>query len=405
MRHANWMRRTVLAGMVAASAAAFQAPAVAQEDPIRLGELFSYNRLAAFAIPYRNGWQMAVEDINEAGGVLGRPLEVISRDDGGTPGDAVRVAEELVSREDVALLFGTFLSNVGLAVSDFANQRDVVFVATEPLTDAMTMEAGNPYTFRIRPNTYMQTKMLVDAIGNQDIDRWAIVAPNYEYGQSAAENFKKLLSEVNPDAEIVSEQYPALGQLDAGTTIAAIAQAEPDGIFNALFAGDLAEFVREGNTRSLFEGKTVVSLLTGEPEYLLPLGDEAPEGWIVTGYPWDKVEGEAHQDFAAEYEETYDETPRLGSLLGYVSAQVIANAIETAGSLETEALQAAFEDLTTDTVIGPITIRGIDNQSTMGAWVGKTAVEDGAGTMTDFTYADGADYMFPPEAVEEAWQE
>src|SRR5262249_30654733 len=148
-------------GLVAGAACA---PARAQGQSVKIGELNSYSRFAAFAVPYRNGMQLAQEEINANGGVLGGKLEIIFRDDGSTPGDAVRVAEELLTRENVSFLAGTFLSNVGLAVADFANQKKTLFIATEPLTDAITMSAGNRYTFRIRPSTYMQTKMLVEAV-------------------------------------------------------------------------------------------------------------------------------------------------------------------------------------------------------------------------------------------------
>ena len=87
--------------------------------------------------------------------------------------------------------------------------------------------------------------------------------------------------------EFVGEQWPALGKIDAGATVQALAEAKPDAIFNVTFGADLTNFVRQGNTRGLFENRAVVSLLTGEPEYLGPLGDETPEGWIVTGYPVD----------------------------------------------------------------------------------------------------------------------
>ena len=81
---------------------------------------------------------------------------------------------------------------------------------------------GNRYTFRVRPSTYMQTKMLVEAVKAKGVKKWAIVAPNYEYGQSAAANFKKLIKAATPDAEIVGEQFPALGKIDAGATVAAL---------------------------------------------------------------------------------------------------------------------------------------------------------------------------------------
>jgi branched-chain amino acid transport system substrate-binding protein len=386
------------AWLVLGAALALGAPAAqAQQAPIKIGELNSYAQWAAFTVPYRNGWQMALEEINAKGGVLGRKIEIVSRDDGATTGSATRVADELVSREGVSLLFGSFLSNVGVAMADYANQKKIVYIAAEPLTDAVTMAQGNRYTFRVRPNNFMQVGMLVDQAKASGAKRWAIVAPNYEYGQSAAAVFKRLIQERVPGAQIVAEQYPALGKIEAGATASAIEQAKPDGIFNVLFGPDLTQFVREGNTRGLFEGATVLSLLTGEPEWLLPLKDEVPEGWTVTGYPWDEIKEPKHKAFIDAYRAKYNDTPRLGSLLGYMVVTMIRDAIERAGSTETEAVIKALEDAKFDTVIGPVTMRGIDNQSTMGAWVGKLVLKGAAGGMTDWTYKDGASFM-PTEA-------
>jgi branched-chain amino acid transport system substrate-binding protein len=377
------------------AAALVSAPALAQAPPVKIGELNSYARMAAFAGPYKNAIELALEKINAKGGVLGgRKLEFIIRDDGATPGDAVRVAEELVTREGVSFLVGTFLSNVGLAVADFANQRKTLFIASEPLSDALTMGSGNPYTFRIRPSTYMQTKMLVDAVKARGVKRWAVVAPNYEYGQSAVASFKRLIKEATPAAEIVAEQFPALGRIEAGPTVAALAQSNPDGIFNVTFGADLTAFVREGNTRGLFTGKTVVSLLTGEPEYLLPLKDETPEGWIVTGYPWEQIQDPAHKAFVEAYRRKFNDTPRLGSLLGYVVVYVVRDLIEKAKSTETDKLIAAFKDTTFATIIGPATMRGSDQQLSLGAWVGETTQVNGQGAMKNVRYIDGKTVMF-----------
>ncbi|MCG7393153.1 ABC transporter substrate-binding protein [Microvirga sp. ACRRW] len=368
-----------------------------QQAPIKLGELNSYARQAAFTVPYRSGWQMALDEINAKGGVLGRKLEIVSRDDGGTTSDATRVADELVTREGAVLLFGSFLSNVGVAMADYANQKKIVYIAAEPLTDAITMAQGNRYTFRIRPNNSMQVGMLMKQAKASGVKRWAIVAPNYEFGQSAAGAFKRLLKEQIPDAEIVAEQYPALGKIEAGATVSAIEQAKPDGIFNVLFGPDLTQFVREGNTRGLFEKKTVLSLLTGEPEWLLPLKDEVPEGWTVTGYPWDEITDPKHKAFIDAYRAKFNDTPRLGSLLGYMVVYMIRDTIERAGSADTDAMIKALEDAKFDTVIGPVTMRGIDNQATMGAWIGKLTLKGAHGGMTDWTYQDGTSFM-PTEA-------
>lgn len=400
-------RRACVVGAAIALATALALPQTARAqatgEPVRLGELNSYSNFAAFTVPYRQGFEMAFEEINEAGGVLGgRPVEVVSRDDGASPADATRVAEELVTREGVSLIFGSLLSNVGVALADFAAQREIPYIAAEPLTDALTMEQGNRYTYRIRPSTHMQVAMLVEEARASGATRWAIVAPNYEYGQSAAQAFRFLLTEAVPEAEIVAEQYPALNRIDAGATVSAIEQANPQGIFNVLFGGDLVQFVRQGEVRGLFEDRTVVSLLTGEPEWNLPLGDEVPDGWIVTGYPWQDIEAPEHRAFIEAYRERWDETPRLGSLLGYMVAYMIRDAVEAAGSTETEDLLAAFEGANFDTVIGEVSIRPEDNQADMGAWVGLLESRDGVGALRDWEYKPGERYMPPLEAVREA---
>jgi branched-chain amino acid transport system substrate-binding protein len=401
---ARSLRLALLTAATAAGVAFGSSGAMAQGEPIRIGELNSYSRMAVFSVPYRNGMQLAQDEINAKGGAMGgRKMEIVFRDDGGTPSDAVRVAEELLTRENVSFLVGTFLSNVGLAVADFANQKKVLFLATEPLTDAITMGAGNKYTYRVRPSTYMQTKMLVDVVKAKGVKKWAIVAPNYEYGQSAANNFKKLIKAATPDAEIVGEQFPALGKIDAGATVAALENAKPDGIFNVLFGADLTVFVREGNTRGLFEKRTVVSLLTGEPEYIIPLGEETPEGWLVTGYPWEQITDAKHKAFIDAYRAKFNnEAPRLGSVLGYVVGYMLKDLLDKSGSLDTDKLLATLDTLKSDTIVGPVSMRASDHQSTMGAWVGETTVKDKKGTMKNWKYEDGTKYLFPEDEVKAA---
>jgi len=388
------LARTLAGATLAAVglAALSSAPAIAA-DPIKVGEINSYSRLPAFTEPYRLGWQLALEQINAAGGIDGRPLEVISKDDAGKPGDAVTAANELVSLEGVDLLMGTFFSHIGLAVADFANQREVLFVAAEPLTDAIVWAKGNEYTFRLRPSVYMQAGMLAEEAAKLGAKRWATVAPNYEYGTSAVAAFKAALTELQPDVEWVDEQWPALGKIDAGATVQAMAAAEPDAIFNVTFGPDLIKFVREGTTRGLFEGRDVVSLLTGEPEYIDPLGAETPEGWIVTGYPWDAITIPEHAAFLDAYQAKYDDYPRLGSVVGYVTMMSVAEILKKAGSTDTAAMIEAAKGIEVPTPFGTITYRAADHQSTMGAFVGRTAVKDGRGVMVDFSYKDGADYL------------
>jgi branched-chain amino acid transport system substrate-binding protein len=365
---------------------------------IKIGEINSYKAQTAFLDPYRKGMQLAIDEINNAGGVNGKQLELVIRDDNANPGDAVRAAEELLSREKVDVLAGTFLSNVGLAVSDFAKQKKVFFLASEPLTDKIVWQNGNRYTFRLRASTYMQSAMLVPEAVKLKKKRWAVVYPNYEYGQSAVATFKAQLKAAQPDVEFVGEQASPLGKLDAGSVVQALADSKPDAIFNVLFGADLAKFVREGNTRGLFRDRTVVSLLSGEPEYLDTLKAETPNDWIVTGYPWANIKTPEHTAFINAYKKGFGDYPRLGSVVGYTTIKAIAAGVKKAKSTETEKMITAFSGLQFDSPFGKVTFRSEDHQSTMGAFVGKLKNENGKGVMVDFRYVDGATVL--PNAAE-----
>lgn len=391
-----------LTGMIVGTALAFSlVPSSAAADTIKIGELNSYKAQPAFLGPYRNGMELAVEQINAAGGVNGKQLELVVRDDNANPGDAVRAAEELLSREKVDVLTGTFLSHVGMAVSDYARHKKRFFLASEPLTDKMVWSDGNRYTFRLRNSTYMQVAMLIPEAVRMQRKRWAIVYPNYEYGQSAVATFKTLLKEAQPDVEFVAEQATPLGKVDAGSVVQALADAKPDALFNVLFATDLARFVRAGKQRHFFDDLAVVSMLSGEPEYLDPLGTETPEGWFVTGYPWYAIDTPEHDAFLKAYQARFNDHPRLGTVIGYATIQSLAAGISKAGSTDTEALISAFEGLELMTPFGPIMYREIDNQSTMGAYVGRLAIKGGQGVMVDVEYVDGADVQPSDEQVRE----
>jgi branched-chain amino acid transport system substrate-binding protein len=380
-------------GLPGAMLAAVALSSAAAAQPIKLGELNSYKTFPAFLEPYKKGMELAVEELNRGGGVLGRQLELLTRDDNGNAGDAVRVAEELLTREKVDLLMGTFSSAVGLAVADLAKQRHALFLAAEPLTDKIVWDSGNKYTFRLRPSTYMQTAMLIPDAARLNKRRWAIVYPNYEYGTAATAAFKQLMIARQAGGIEFVEIATPLGKIDAGPVVQALLDAKPDAIFSSLFATDLAKFVREGDLRGLFRDRPVVNLLAGEPEYLDPLKDEAPAGWYVTGYPWSAIATPEHKRFLDAYQAKYKDYPRQGSVVGYSAVMSVAAAIRKAKSTDTEKLVAAMKGLAVDTPFGKVTFRAIDHQSTMGAYVGRIAVKDGKGVMVDWKYANGADYL------------
>jgi len=371
----------------------FHMSAAVAADTIKVGDVQTYSKLASFTHPYRNGWKLALEEINNAGGVMGKKIEVISRDDQGKPGEAVKIAEELVRKDEVALLMGSFFSNVGLAVTDFAGRNKVLYIAAEPLSDAVVWAKGNRYTFRLRPSTYMQAAMLAVDAAKKPAKRWATIAPNYAYGKDAVASFKKVLKAKRPDVQFVAEQWPALFKINAGAEIQALADAKPEAVYNVTFGSDLAKFVREGKLRGFFKNVFMVSLLSGEPEYLDPLKTEAPEGWLVTGYPWYDIKTPAHTKFVAAYQKKFNDYPRTGSVVGYNVMYSVYHLLKKAGTTDTEKMVDTMEGLSFDSIIGPVAYRKIDHQSTMGAYVGYTTLKEGKGIMVDWKFADGKDYL------------
>jgi branched-chain amino acid transport system substrate-binding protein len=372
------------------------------QAPIKIGEINSYSGIGApFTGPYKLGVEMAVEEINAKGGVLGRKLEVLFRDDKGQPAEAVKQAQELVESDKVALIAGTFLSNVGLAVSDWAKQNKVMFVAAEPLTEALTWAKGHDHVVRLRPNTYEQGRMLADKAGKMKYVKWATIGPNYEYGKRAWETFRDRLKELKPDVQVVGEHWPTLGKIEPGPMVTAILNQNPDALYVSLFGSDWLAFVREAAKRGLFQKTFVVGILLGEPEYIDPLKLEAPEGMLVTGYPWYDIGAPAHKDWVARYMKKTDKTPVLGSLIGYVTYVSVAEGLKKAGGTDTDKLVAAFKNLKVETPIGPITFRASDGQSTLGAWVGTTKVDAkrGVGIMVNHEYIPGEKVLPSDEEV------
>src|SRR2546430_13883906 len=202
------------------------------------------------------------------------------------------------------------------------------------------------------------------------------------------------------DMQWVDEQWAPKDKIEAGRVVQAVAQANPEAILNVTFGADLVKLVREGNTRGLFKDRKVVSFLTGEPEYLDPLKEEPPEGWIVTGYPWYSIKTPEHDAFLKAYQAKYNDYPRLGSIVGYQTIKAAAAILTKANSPDPEKLIAATEGLSMGSPFGEMTFRKIDHQSTLGAFVGKTVLKDGKGVMVESAYKKGADFLPSDAEVE-----
>ena len=386
--------RTMLPIFAAITGSLLALGAAHAQEPIRIGEINSYTGPAAvFTMPYRNGMQMAVDEINARGGVIGRKLEVIYRDDNFSPADAVRLANELVLNQKVDLLAGTFLSPIGLAVANYAQEKKVVFVAAEPLTNQITWGKGSRYVFRVRNPMIMLTSMLVAKAATFSCSRWAGIAPINEAMADLTADFKTQMAKKRKDFVWAGDLTFPNQKINAGSAIDSLTRMKPECVLNSTYGPDLIAFAREGTTRGFFQKVQMASVLSGEPEYLDPLGEDTPVGWWVTGYAWSDDNRAEHKKFRDEYTAHFKPYPRLGSLIGYATIQAIAAGITRAGSTDTEKLIKGLRGVQFDTPVGRVTMRAGDHQSTLGSWIGQLALKDGKGVMTNWTWVDGNDAL------------
>ncbi|WP_232464747.1 ABC transporter substrate-binding protein [Bordetella genomosp. 8] len=362
---------------------------------LRIGEINTYKALPGFSEDYRRGWTLALEQVNADGGVLGRKLEVRSRDDRGNPDDAVQAAQALVDKDGVVALFGGYSSEVGLALSRYADTAKVPYLAVAPLSQRLTWQDGNRYTFRLRPGAWMQAAAVAPkALGLRRL-RWALVYQDTESDRATADAFKGLIRTFQSKTEFVDEiVVPATGKFDAMAAVAALSAARPEAIFNLLTGEQLAALVRAGTAAHLFDGMGVVAPFMGDPENLdlldETLGAAIPDGWIITGYPRDAIDTPEGQAFAQAYRDRFGAAPGMAAVLGYSALRSISEALKRAGSPDREAVAAAFPRLQVPTPFGTIEYRNLDHQSTLGIYLGYTGHVDGRVTMDRFVYATGA---------------
>ncbi|MDV7339256.1 ABC transporter substrate-binding protein [Terasakiella sp. A23] len=387
-------RRNILKLATTGAASAYLSRGLkAEEQPIVIGEINSYiEHLEEFTTPYRKGLLLATEEINQKGGVRGRQLKVMSRNDYGKEEEAIRLAHHMVKTENVAMICGTFFSNVALSLAKTALDLKVPFLASEPLSDRLTLEDGNDYTFRLRPNTYMQCKMLATEAAKLPVNKWVCIAPDYEYGHSCVQNFKNFLQKSRPDVEWQNDLFIPLFNLDRKAVKDHLYNLNCDAVFNATFTTDLSELVDVAEQNNLLAGKSVVSILSGEPEYLQKLTSPICDGWIVTGYPWDQIKTRPHQTFITTYQRRFEENPTMGSLVGYMTILAARQALQNADDLRPASVIKALSHLHFDSPLGTTQFRSMDNQSSMGTFVGRLEHQDGINQMTKWFYADGSDY-------------
>jgi branched-chain amino acid transport system substrate-binding protein len=320
---------------------------------------------AVYGVPVTKGAELAVADINANGGVLGRKLELLSRDSKANADEAVRLARELIIKDNVDFLSGTLTSAEAPAVSTIAKENKVVFVAPVAKTARLTApENLHPYIFRLASNTLIEGRTGASLMAKwQEVKKVATIAPDYAYGRDAVGAFVEYLKKLRPDIEIVDQQWPKLGEADFTAFITAQMGKKPDAVFCDVFGGDFATLAKQAAPLGYFkmiQNRLIDGGEVGTVDLAQSLGADYPYGIISDAYDpvvWGEGEPPEHKEYIAKLEKAMNSKYGSGwAIMGYMGVTAIAEGIKKAGSTDSDKVSKALLGLTFDTPVGKRTI-------------------------------------------------
>jgi branched-chain amino acid transport system substrate-binding protein len=374
-------------------------PAEAQK-PIKVAMVnTSTGGAALYGLAGIEGAKIAVAELNAAGGLLGRKVEMIVRDDAAKPDVGAREIRDVILREEVAAVFGPVSSGVLLAMSEVARENKTILIAHTSNTERAFVERGHRYIFSVVPNTFIEGSAMGLYMAKKPYKKYVIIGPGYEFGYIQADAFERRLKENKKDAEVINKLWPKLGETDFTSYITAIIAAKPDAVYSNLFGSDLIAFTKQAKGYDFFKKFPFAALY--DVDTLQGLGKDVVEG--VIGYergPFHVIRklapSQRLEDFIKKYREATKKYPSTWAINAYDGVMAWAKAVKKANSVDTEKVVEALEGLELDSLRGPGRyIRKADHQANVGAYIGVVAWDK---SFQDFAIWKEATYI-PGEQV------
>lgn len=369
---------------------------VASADEIKIGVLYPTSGGGAiYGGPAMQGHDLAVEEINAAGGANGVEVVTVARDSKLNPAAAAAAAKELITKEGVNVLIGGLASSVGLAISEVARQEKVIYIATIPKSIKITREKLHPYVFRTASNTDFEGDALAQMVKQVDGKKICDVQLDYAYGHDLADGFMKALPSHAPDAEIVLTLRPKLGATDFNAYVTQIMGSGCDTVVSGLWGNHFVNLAKQGAPFGLFNQVTYIS--GGEiasHEIAGKMGADYPDNVVSNTYElWYHSPTEAHKKFQARLaEKAGTEETAMWPMLAYNGVMFYRAAVEKAGSTDADKVVEALRGLTIDTPVGPLTINAKDHQANTGQFWGPMKKQAGR----KYRMMDPVTYIPPP---------
>lgn len=374
MKKRSWSALVILlfAAMVAC-------PGFAADKPVKIGFVYIMSGPAATYGQFaKQGAELAMDEINKAGGINGRKVEGLFEDDTGKSDVGIRVIRKLVYENEVDVVMGIDSSGVASAVAPVMKELKTPLIITHAAVPDVTGAACNRYVFRIDLNVNQNVTMAAAIASELKAKTWSTVGPDYSFGHQSWEYFQKYLSKKKPDAVFLPDAevaFPPAATTDFSAFITKVMNSKADGVVISLWGGNLIDFVRQASDMGFFDGKRDVLMTLGAAtEVLYALKDKMPEGiWVGTRYWFQANDSAVNKAFVDAYKQRYGVYPSYNAHGAYSAVKAYAAAAAKAASVDKEKVVGALEGLTIELPIGPTTIRAGDHQAVSdGAW-GKTA--------------------------------
>ncbi|MFZ7112876.1 MAG: ABC transporter substrate-binding protein [Desulfatiglandales bacterium] len=341
---------------------------------IKIGLVDCYSGAAsAYTNDVRDAFKSEMDKINAQGGILGKKIEVVTRDTKFKVDIGLAAAKELVMRENVDILVGTISSAVTLAVSDLAKKEKIPYFVTFSKSAKITGEKGHRYIFGVSENTVMAAKAGAIYLAEKPWVNYWMAGSDYEYGHAICEDVWAYLKKLKPEANLLGQSWWKVGEPDFTPYITAILSAKPDALILGTGGRDNVPFLKASMSTGFHEKVPFYLHTVTELATIKPLGPDAPQGLLGTcNYHFYYPETPENKAFVAEFMKAYDRYPTVGALYGYLAAKYISEGYKKAGEIDSEKLIDAVEGMTVDSPVGKVTMRAYDHQAMLPMFVGYT---------------------------------
>lgn len=354
-------------------------------DSISLGALYITSGFASlYGDEAERGYELAVQEINDDGGIDGQDVEVISRDTEGNADTAIRQMTSLIEEEGVDGLFGLDSSGVAQAIAPQVAQSQIPLMVTHAATPFLTSpegehenSVGNDYVFRNSNTVAHDMYGAAQVAAELDATEWGTIGPDYAFGYETWDYFQAFAQGSGVDASFTVEQFPALETNDYSPYISAIIDAGPDAVITPLWGSDLTTFVSQAEGSGWFEAIDYTLFSAGMGTDLPADGAPLPEGqYASTRYDPFVPDSEQNNTFRETYVQEYGSLPTYNAEGAYRALYLYKQAIEEAGDTAANSLIETFSGMEHSGPVGEYRFREETNQATVPAIWGTVSYDD-----------------------------